>query len=92
MTMKGLPFALLSVLLPGPRMRFMSEKVGRGDMATLAGYVDRGELRPVVEQVYPLSAVQDAHRAVETGHARGKRVVRPNSVSRPCSPRQRVVL
>ncbi|GGW82600.1 hypothetical protein [Streptomyces lomondensis] len=32
MTMKGLPFALLSVLLPGPRMRFMSEKVRRDDM------------------------------------------------------------
>ncbi|MEU2266778.1 zinc-binding dehydrogenase [Streptomyces olindensis] len=31
----------------------------------------------VVERVYPLSAVQDAHRAVETGHARGKRVVDP---------------
>ncbi|MFF0079123.1 NAD(P)-dependent alcohol dehydrogenase [Streptomyces canus] len=77
MTMKGLPFALLSVLLPGPRMRFMSEKMRRDDMETLVGYVDRGELRPVVEQVYPLSAVQDAHRAVETGHAQGKRVVDP---------------
>ncbi|CAM5270398.1 hypothetical protein SAURM35S_05674 [Streptomyces aurantiogriseus] len=61
----------------GPRMRFMSEKMRRDDMEALVGYVDRGELRPVVEQVYPLSAVHDAHRAVETGHARGKRVVDP---------------
>lgn len=70
-----LSFALRSWLLPGPRVRFVYTWPRRRDLAELAGYVDRGELRPVIEQVYPLAAVQDAHRAVESGHARGKRVI-----------------
>lgn len=69
------PVALRSWLLPGPRLRFVYTWPRRRDLEELAGYVDRGELRPIIEQIYPLEAVQDAHRAVESGHARGKRVI-----------------
>ncbi|WP_329273027.1 zinc-binding dehydrogenase [Streptomyces sp. NBC_01451] len=48
----------------------------RADRQTLADHVDRKGLRPVIERVYPLDDIQDAHRATETGHARGKRVIR----------------
>ncbi|MFC7330925.1 NAD(P)-dependent alcohol dehydrogenase [Marinactinospora rubrisoli] len=71
---RAFPFALRSWLV-GPRVGLLISRPRRRDMEELAGYVDRGALRPVVEQVYPLTAVQDAHRAVESGHARGKRVL-----------------
>ncbi|MDX2941733.1 MULTISPECIES: NAD(P)-dependent alcohol dehydrogenase [Streptomyces] len=72
----AIPFALLSTVLPGPRVRLLMAGPRRADLKTLADHVDRKELRPVVERVYPLDEIQDAHRATETGHARGKRVIR----------------
>jgi NADPH:quinone reductase-like Zn-dependent oxidoreductase len=41
----------------------------------LASLADGGELRPVIERVYPLAHVADAHRHVESGQAVGKVVV-----------------
>ncbi|WP_053205223.1 NAD(P)-dependent alcohol dehydrogenase [Jiangella muralis] len=72
---RAVPFALASALLPGPRIRVVQVKARRDDLATLARHVDDGTLRPVVERRYPLDQVAAAHRAVETGHARGKRVI-----------------
>ncbi|HEU4946478.1 MAG TPA: NAD(P)-dependent alcohol dehydrogenase [Kribbella sp.] len=76
MAAKGMAYALLSVALPGPRVRLARMKPSRAGLDELAGLVERGELRPVVDQVYPLEAIADAHRSVETGHSRGKRAVR----------------
>ncbi|WP_326574580.1 NAD(P)-dependent alcohol dehydrogenase [Streptomyces sp. NBC_00481] len=72
----AIPFALLSVVLPGPRVRLLAALPRRADLRTLADHVDKADLRPVIERVYPLDEIQDAHRATETGHARGKRVIR----------------
>jgi NADPH:quinone reductase-like Zn-dependent oxidoreductase len=69
------PFALRSWLLPGPRVRFVYAWPRHRDLEALAGYVDRGELKPIIEHTHPLNAVQDAHRAVESGHTRGKHVI-----------------
>jgi len=44
----------------------------RTDLEALTGYVDRGELKPIIEHTHPLKAVQEAHRAVES---RGKHVI-----------------
>ncbi|UUU19313.1 NAD(P)-dependent alcohol dehydrogenase [Streptomyces sp. DSM 40750] len=72
----AIPFALLSIVLPGPRVRLLAARPRRADLKTLAEHVDGQDLRPVIERVYPLDEIQDAHRATETGHARGKRVIR----------------
>jgi NADPH:quinone reductase-like Zn-dependent oxidoreductase len=71
----ALPFALRSWLLPGPRIRIVMVRARRDDLDALAVCVERGQLRPVIEEVFPLAAIQEAHRAVESGHARGKRVI-----------------
>ena len=47
------------------------------DLATLAGLVDSGRLRPLVDRTYPLAATADALRRLEDGHSRGKLVVVP---------------
>ncbi|WP_116947472.1 NAD(P)-dependent alcohol dehydrogenase [Jiangella endophytica] len=72
---RAVPFALASTLLPGPRVRVVQVKPRSADLAMLARHVDDGALRPVVDRRYPLDQIAAAHRAVETGHARGKRVI-----------------
>lgn len=72
----AIPFALLSIVLPGPRVRLLAARPRRADLETLAEHVDKADLRPTIERTYPLDEIHDAHRATETGHARGKRVIR----------------
>jgi len=71
----GMGYAMRSVLTPGPRVRLMMARSKRADLTALAGYVDRGALRPVVEGVYPPEDIARLHRETATGHARGKRVI-----------------
>lgn len=45
------------------------------DLALIAGMLERGELRTVIDRVFPLDAVREAHAYSETGHACGKIVL-----------------
>lgn len=45
------------------------------DLRTLAGWLEAGELTPVVDRTYELSAAADALRYVGAGHTRGKVVI-----------------
>lgn len=38
--------------------------------------IDQGRLRPLIDRVLPLAGVQEAHRRLDTGHGRGKIVLR----------------
>ena len=42
-----------------------------GDLAYLAGLVESGSLRPVIDRCYPLDQIAEAHRYVESGHKKG---------------------
>ncbi len=44
-------------------------------LAVIARLLDSGDVRVHVDQVFDLDHVGDAHRAIETGHTRGKLVV-----------------
>jgi NADPH:quinone reductase-like Zn-dependent oxidoreductase len=41
------------------------------------GGIDRVVVRPVVSEVLSLEAVREAHLRMQSGHSRGKIVVRP---------------
>lgn len=73
---RAIGVALRSSVLPGPRVRLIVARPSRADLNTLTEHVDNKDLRPSIERVYPLDDIQDAHQATETGHARGKRVIR----------------
>jgi NADPH:quinone reductase-like Zn-dependent oxidoreductase len=58
---------------------FVSQKIGSKtakasaeDLDTLRTMIERGEIRPVIEQTYPLSETPEAIRRVETAHVSGK--------------------
>ncbi|WP_186324510.1 NAD(P)-dependent alcohol dehydrogenase [Microbacterium paludicola] len=73
---KGFGRALASwVSLRGPRVRIVIAKSSRADLEELAGKIEAGHLSAVVDEVFPLDQIVTAHRQVETGHARGKRVL-----------------
>ena len=51
-------------------------KPSRADLEKLAGLIDDGKLKPVIDRTYALEEVAEAVRYVEQGHARGKVLVR----------------
>ncbi len=44
-------------------------------LALLAGLIEQGKIKPVIDRVYPLDQLVEAHEFVETRRARGKVVV-----------------
>ena len=67
--------ALVAQTPTGPRVRgaFFIVLADRAQLAEIAGLIDGGQLRPVVDAVFPLA---QARRAYEHKPARGKVVLR----------------
>jgi NADPH:quinone reductase-like Zn-dependent oxidoreductase len=47
----------------------------KGDLASLAELFEAGKIIPVIDRIYPLSALPEALRYLEDGHALGKVVI-----------------
>ena len=56
-------------------VRYLSEP-NAGDLSFISQLIESGTVRPVIDRVFPLSETAAALRHIETGHARGKVVVR----------------
>ena len=50
----------------------MEVKSNRADLEQLTHWIDAGELRPVVDRIFPLEDSTEAHAYLETRRARGK--------------------
>ncbi|MRG60864.1 zinc-binding dehydrogenase [Agromyces sp. CFH 90414] len=57
------------------RLRPLAAKRDGDDLAELARRIDAGEVRPVVDEVFPLERAADAARRFEAGDVRGKLVL-----------------
>lgn len=48
----------------------------RDELAQIGALIDRGQLRPIIGTVFPLSQAREAYEQGAAGHARGKNVLR----------------
>jgi NADPH:quinone reductase-like Zn-dependent oxidoreductase len=47
----------------------------QADLVVISGLLERGEIRPIIDGLYPLERIVDAHRRVESRHKTGSVVV-----------------
>ncbi len=73
--LSGLATHVLGLAGYGRRSKTVMVRARGTDLTYLAGLIEQGKLRPVLQEVFPLDDVRAAHEASETGHARGKVVV-----------------
>jgi NADPH:quinone reductase-like Zn-dependent oxidoreductase len=65
-------FQTFSTWLSGQKARLVVVHSKTEDLDFLAQLINEGKLKPVVDKVFPLANVQEAHAYVETKRARGK--------------------
>ncbi|WP_225755714.1 NAD(P)-dependent alcohol dehydrogenase [Actinotalea sp. Marseille-Q4924] len=59
----------------GPRVRMFVSSTRTADLQELAGYVERGQVRPTLQRTFPLEETAAALAHVQEGRVRGKVVV-----------------
>ena len=59
----------------GARYRYIFMKPSGEQLARLAGLVEEGRLKPVIDRIFPLEQAKEALAYVETGRAKGKVVI-----------------
>jgi NADPH:quinone reductase-like Zn-dependent oxidoreductase len=79
---QGFLGAIGNVMKAGLYSRFVKQKMGfmmaqpsTADLTLLAGMVESGKLKTVIDRTYKLAEVPEAVRYVEEGHARGKVII-----------------
>jgi NADPH:quinone reductase-like Zn-dependent oxidoreductase len=60
----------------GQKAQLVIVAARREDLDQIRGWVEAGQLRPVIHAVYPLEKIGAAHAQQETKHTRGKLVIR----------------
>ena len=74
---QGLVWGPLLSILGRQKLGPSITKASQEDLSFLGELLASGKLTPVIDRHYSLSAVPDAIRYVEEGHARGKIIVKP---------------
>ena len=59
----------------GPNFAFMLAELNPKDLAFVAGLMQSGKVKPVLDRTYSLAQTGEALAYVEEGHARGKVVI-----------------
>ncbi|KAB8194933.1 zinc-binding dehydrogenase [Nonomuraea phyllanthi] len=72
----SLGYIAASAVFGSRRVRAFSGDPTHRLFSDLTAYVESGAIRPVVDTVFPLAGVAEAHRALEAGGVRGKLVIR----------------
>jgi NADPH:quinone reductase-like Zn-dependent oxidoreductase len=73
--LKEIVQALLTAPSRGKKVKYAVSGNTREGLETIVTLVEAGILEPVVDQVYPMAQIADAHRHVEGRHKRGSVIV-----------------
>ena len=68
-------YIVASAVFGSRRVRAFSANPKTDLLKELAGYVDSGDVKPIIDSIYPLSDIAGAHRSLEAGGGRGKRII-----------------
>lgn len=71
----AIPTIITTAFRPGPMIRMVSAQPDADDLAWLAARVDDGAITPIIDTMYPLDRVAQAHRDAHHRSAAGKRVI-----------------
>jgi len=87
----GVAGGTLRGLLGAHRLLITTVKPRGGELEKITALIEAGKVRPVIEKVFPLEQIAEAHRVSEAGHVRRKLVIRispelPESPESPKSP------
>jgi NADPH:quinone reductase-like Zn-dependent oxidoreductase len=66
----------IRILLPGKQVRLVNVRARASDLAILTEWIEAGKIRPRIDKIFPLSKTAEAQAYSETGHARGKIVIK----------------
>ena len=73
---RGVAFGAVRGLLGGKRLAVTRVKPRGGELEKISALIEAGKIRPLVEHVFSLEQIAEAHRLSQTGHVRGKLVIR----------------
>ncbi len=76
MAIQGVGFGMMRGLLGGKRLSMTRVKPRGGELEKITALIEAGKIRPVVEKVFALEQIAEAHRLSEAGHVRGKLVIK----------------
>ena len=71
----GVAGGTLRGIFGGKRLLITQVKPRGGELEKISALIEAGKIRPVVEKVFPLEQIAEAHRLSEAGHVRGKLVL-----------------
>ncbi|HWX55437.1 MAG TPA: NADP-dependent oxidoreductase [Verrucomicrobiae bacterium] len=66
----------LRAAIAGKRIMMARAKPAGGELEQISSLIEAGKIRTVIEHVFPFEQIAEAHRLSETGHVRGKIVVK----------------
>lgn len=74
--LRGIGAGMARGALTGKRWHMTSVKPRGGDLEKITALIEAGKIRPSIDRSFPLENVAEAHRLSETGHVRGKIVLK----------------
>lgn len=67
---------VIGSIVGGKRARLVNLRARASDLELLTEWIEAGKIHPMIDRTFPLSKTAEAHALSETGHARGKIMIR----------------